>query len=777
MIKKCPTCGSKKIKGKLICPDCGYQIKEQDQHTNEEKNNSQLPIDSSEEHFPDTELNDPIEWSELTELPLESVMALFKEESSEETNLAETNDAEDVVTKKANKKPSTSEEGTDLKKQAKGDELTDEIEAEQQKRVAELKEFVDHEKENSILSAYIKAHREDTTEEHAEELMRMIQEELAAKNAKETDSKQESIVPVTNERETKEKEPVDTNDSVVQPTDHQVIDQEETFETATEKNNERLTVTQTLEENQLLSSKEQTEEPVPASKSTHVQSSSENLLIGKKEVEEKASAEDVDKNSAHEDEALNENLKPEVSEKDIPKAAPLQENQSNGEVLKEEISKKETAKEEISKEEISKEESVKEEEPKEEIRKKDSSKPEAIEKTELSNEIDQRTETEQKEPVTSAKSDEGKRKRSKKGPYLALAAIVLLGVGGWAYYDHQQDVQAQIAAQEERQKQKVAELQTALNAFYTDPSHQFIRTSMINQDLAKLKTDLNDVKKEKEYPELEKTFQDIQTKIKDIQRVNQLFTSVVIDDDHLAADPKLKEDQAIQPMTTNETAFGRLIKQAQTEAEDQYKQLQTAKDKVNVVYHDNQVIDSANREQYDEAKNAVEQIKNEELAVALKDQLKKVDETLTAKEQKEAQAKEEAKKAEEEKKAAEAAKQAAALAAQQAKSSSTTNKTNSANQPIMSTRQSDVADASNPAWNWAPGVQQSVIATCIQRGYIVAGGYKLEKARIENGEGYYNLYATSTQSNLMRGIGESALPFYIVTINCKTGWFGGNGSH
>lgn len=65
--------------------------------------------------------------------------------------------------------------------------------------------------------------------------MRMIQEELAAKNAKETDSKQESTVPGTNERETKEKETVDTKDSVVQPTDHQVIDQEETFETATEK--------------------------------------------------------------------------------------------------------------------------------------------------------------------------------------------------------------------------------------------------------------------------------------------------------------------------------------------------------------------------------------------------------------------------------------------------------------------------------------------------------------------------------------------------------------
>ncbi len=33
------------------------------------------------------------------------------------------------------------------------------------RRVAELKEIVDNEEENSILSAYIKAHREDTKEE------------------------------------------------------------------------------------------------------------------------------------------------------------------------------------------------------------------------------------------------------------------------------------------------------------------------------------------------------------------------------------------------------------------------------------------------------------------------------------------------------------------------------------------------------------------------------------------------------------------------------------
>lgn len=59
-----------------------------------------------------------------------------------------------------------------------------------------------------------------------------------------------------------------------------------------------------------------------------------------------------------------------------------------------------------------------------------------------------------------------------------------------------------------------------------------------------------------------------------------------------------------------------------------------------------------------------------------------------------------------------------------------------------------------------------MIATCIQRGYIVEGGYRLEKPESKMGKAII-IYATSTKSALMKGIGESALPFYIVTINCK----------
>ena len=384
--------------------------------------------------------------------------------------------------------------------------------------------------------------------------------------------------------------------------------------------------------------------------------------------------------------------------------------------------------------------------------------------------------------------DKTQKKKSKKVPYLALAAVLLLGGGGWAYYDHHQKVEAEVAAEAKRQQQ-MEDLHGKLAAFYTDDHHQFIRADMIHQDLSKLKNDLSSLKNEKGYSALETTYQDIQSKIQDIQKVNEWFVAPVIVDDHLADDIKLKADKEIQTIETDNTDFGKLIQQAQTEAKNQYAELQTAKEKTAIVFKDGKVVGSATRDQYKMAKEAVEKVKNTDLSAQLNEQLKQVDKMLTDKEKKE---EEEKKKAEEAKKAAEeqakqaaqaaaaaqAAQQAAvAQAAQQEAASSTPSSSNSANQPIKSARASDIADASNPAWTWAPGVQSKVIATCIQRGYIVEGGYRLEKARIENGEGYYNLYATSTKSALMKGIGESALPFYIVTINCKTGWFGGNGSN
>lgn len=681
-----------------ICPDCGHQLTAEDQQTKEtieEINADETMQDKSTEDavFPDTELNDPIEWSELKDLPLESVMELF-EKTEPEDDVSSTHDKVANKEKMEQKKATVRET---LEKSGKNQEET--LESKQKRRVAELKEIVENEEENSILSAYIKAHREDTKEEHAEELLKMISEKIAQENKVEPEHEAEKDISRVNAAG---KESVKTNDLKT--------DVPEKTETLSEKQSE------------------------------------DEKSNGLPEAEKKEMLEKADKKSTESDSINNES------------DAESQSASEDSTVLEAKIEKEEN-------------------------------QPELIEaETEPTTIVPNTVKTPQESNLEKKDLDKTQKKKSKKVPYLALAAVLLLGGGGWAYYDHHQKVEAEVAAEAKRQRQ-MEDLHGKLAAFYTDDHHQFIRADMIHQDLSKLKNDLSSLKNEKGYSELETTYQDIQSKIQDIQKVNEWFVAPVIVDDHLADDIKLKADKEIQTIETDNTDFGKLIQQAQTEAKNQYAELQTAKEKTAIVFKDGKVVGSATRDQYKTAKEAVEKVKNTDLSAQLNEQLKQVDKMLTDKEKKE---EEEKKKAEEAKKAAEeqakqaaqaaaaaqAAQQAAvAQAAQQEAASSTPSSSNSANQPIKSARASDIADASNPAWTWAPGVQSKVIATCIQRGYIVEGGYRLEKARIENGEGYYNLYATSTKSALMKGIGESALPFYIVTINCKTGWFGGNGSN
>lgn len=681
-----------------ICPDCGHQLTAEDQQTKEtieEINADETMQDKSTEDavFPDTELNDPIEWSELKDLPLESVMELF-EKTEPEDDVSSTHDKVANKEKMEQKKVTVHET---LEKSGKNQEET--LESKQKRRVAELKEIVENEEENSILSAYIKAHREDTKEEHAEELLKMISEKIAQENKVEPEHEAEKDISRVNAAG---KESVKTNDLKT--------DVPEKTETLSEKQSE------------------------------------DEKSNGLPEAEKKEMLEKADKKSTESDSINNES------------DAESQSASEDSTVLEAKIEKEEN-------------------------------QPELIEaETEPTTIVPNTVKTPQESNLEKKDLDKTQKKKSKKVPYLALAAVLLLGGGGWAYYDHHQKVEAEVAAEAKRQRQ-MEDLHGKLAAFYTDDHHQFIRADMIHQDLSKLKNDLSSLKNEKGYSELETTYQDIQSKIQGIQKVNEWFVAPVIVDDHLADDIKLKADKEIQTIETDNTDFGKLIQQAQTEAKNQYAELQTAKEKTAIVFKDGKVVGSATRDQYKTAKEAVEKVKNTDLSAQLNEQLKQVDKMLTDKEKKE---EEEKKKAEEAKKAAEeqakqaaqaaaaaqAAQQAAvAQAAQQEAASSTPSSSNSANQPIKSARASDIADASNPAWTWAPGVQSKVIATCIQRGYIVEGGYRLEKARIENGEGYYNLYATSTKSALMKGIGESALPFYIVTINCKTGWFGGNGSN
>ncbi|MGC2993834.1 cell division site-positioning protein MapZ family protein, partial [Enterococcus faecalis] len=46
--------------------------------------------------------------------------------------------------------------------------------------------------------------------------------------------------------------------------------------------------------------------------------------------------------------------------------------------------------------------------------------------------------------------------------------------------------------------------------------------------------------------------------------------------------------------------------------------------------------------------------------------------------------------------------------------------------PLYAPDAAEIADSSNPAWTWAPGVNEKVLDTVIARGYVVPGGYSLE---------------------------------------------------
>lgn len=75
---------------------------------------------------------------------------------------------------------------------------------------------------------------------------------------------------------------------------------------------------------------------------------------------------------------------------------------------------------------------------------------------------------------------------------------------------------------------------------------------------------------------------------------------------------------------------------------------------------------------------------------------------------------------------------------------------------------SAIADSSNPAWTFGDGVLEKIVSTSQTRGYFSGNDYILEKVNIINGNGYYNMFRKDGT--------------YLFSINCKTGYFVGNGS-
>ena len=76
--------------------------------------------------------------------------------------------------------------------------------------------------------------------------------------------------------------------------------------------------------------------------------------------------------------------------------------------------------------------------------------------------------------------------------------------------------------------------------------------------------------------------------------------------------------------------------------------------------------------------------------------------------------------------------------------------------------QAAIDDMNNPAWTFNPDVLETILKVSRERGYITGDQFILEKVNIINGNGYYNLYKPDGT--------------YLFSMNCKTGYFVGNGA-
>lgn len=300
---------------------------------------------------------------------------------------------------------------------------------------------------------------------------------------------------------------------------------------------------------------------------------------------------------------------------------------------------------------------------------------------------------------------------SKKKRVITIVSVVaaILVLAGTYYVYRQvsrsnQEIQSSQSSSGNQESQTdLQEFNTLYDSFYTDANKTALKNSQFDK-LSQLKTLLDKLEGSRDYTLAKSKYDSLATQIKAIQDVNALFESPAITDGVLDTNAKAKADAKFTEVKTGNTELDKLLAQAISLGKSQ----QTAP-------------------------------------------------------------------------SSSSTSQASSSSATESSASSTTPST-STTAPARDTNgglsgdgvnlqrsasrvpynQSAVDDSNNPAWTFADGVLEQILATSRARGYITGNQYILERVNIVNGNGYYNLYKPDGT--------------YLFTLNCKTGYFVGNGS-
>lgn len=323
--------------------------------------------------------------------------------------------------------------------------------------------------------------------------------------------------------------------------------------------------------------------------------------------------------------------------------------------------------------------------------------------------------------------------------------------------------------------QQVNAVETKINDFYVDKdaSAGFIDKKVTKENTNTIVEEIEKISEQQptRAKTLDKQLSELQANAELEKGINALFVSPKIVGNQVK-DVAIKEGQSIQFVEVKKpkNAFEKAVNQSIKDAKEQQYNMTQAKKAVQSLISQGDISKDASMDDYNKALKKVNLVKNKKVKDTLTKQLMKVKETIQER-QKQKEEAEAAKKAEEQAKKAEAIqKEKEAMKnidSKEVKKASSKAKVDPTN--------GEGTEYTGSAYDWAPGIQEKVIATCVRRGYVVEGGYELRPAYEYNGDGYYNLYGTNNNSSLLKGYSKSQLPVYLVTINCKTGWFKGNG--
>lgn len=326
------------------------------------------------------------------------------------------------------------------------------------------------------------------------------------------------------------------------------------------------------------------------------------------------------------------------------------------------------------------------------------------------------TEEVEEEQSLSRLEQEDSEKKSKKGFVLTVLALVSVIICVSAYYVYRQvnrsTKEIETSQSTTANQSDVDDFNTLYDAFYTDSNKTALKNSQFDK-LSQLKTLLDKLEGSREHTLAKSKYDSLATQIKAIQEVNAQFEKPAIVDGVLDTNAKAKSNAKFTDIKTGNTELDKVLDKAISLGKGQQTSTSSSSSSETSSSSSSQTSSNTTSETSPSSSNAAS------------------NETRSSRSE------------------VNMGVSSAGVAVQRSASR-------------VAYNQSAIDDSNNSAWDFADGVLEQILATSRSRGYITGDQYILERVNIVNGNGYYNLYKPDGT--------------YLFTLNCKTGYFVGNGA-